>query len=532
MKRLLIIIVVLLVGSAAAHAGASADPRLGQLPWLGLRLKADSLVNFFQDRLLLVDPQSERGAALFHDYFDCVRVALSLPYDLNDLREEATWNKYLAYMMTYFYVCCDSMPGRTAEAYDNLLARKNFFALHSGKGTGLATSWQQVAQRLAPHEAAIELNDMKQEFLVVKHGYNEPHGIEVDSLLRDEITQDLADEPLAIDRLYARGGPLGRLWALLAPELRDVTTLYISGNFMFSQINFGAIPVGGGSTLADKYEVHQVLSTASVGTASSKPGKISSAVLFGGIDYESGQTDSVATAVTNEPWNTLRGVPRDLRNGFGPLPNSRAEVMAVDSVLTSSHIPTQVFLGSRATEQAVRQLDGHAPSLLHFSTHGFMLAPLYTDSATLALDPSETRYLSALSQSGLLLAGANVTWRGQRHNLRGCDGILTSSELMKMDLSRCRLALLSACRGALGENINLTGMPFGVAYALKMAGVGQILCSLWSVDDAVTSVYMKHFYRYLARVGDPAAALKLTVAHMKRDGYTSPYYWASFILVE
>ena len=524
--------VLLMAISVAARAGAGIDERLAQPQWQGLRVKADSLINFFQDRLLLVDPRSERGATLFHDYFDCVRVALSLPYDLNDLREEATWNRYLAYMMTYFYVCCDSMPGRTAEAYDNLLARKNFFFFHSGKKMLLATSWQQVAQRLAQHEAAVELNDMKDEFLVVKHGYNEPHSIEVDSLLRAEITQGLADEPLAIDRLYAHDGPLGRLGALLAPELRDVTTLYISGNFMYNQINFGAIPVGGGLTLADKCEVHQVLSTAAVGIASARAGTISSAALFGGIDYESTQSGSEAAAVHNVPWNTRRGVPRDLRNGYGPLLHSRAEVLAADSVLTSSHIPTQVFLGSRATEQAVCQLDGRAPSLLHFSTHGFMLAPLYTDSATLALDPCETRYLSALSQSGLLFAGANVTWRGQRHSLCGYDGILTSGELMRMDLSRCRLALLPACRGALGENTNLTGMPFGVAYALKMAGVDQVLCSLWSVDDAATCVYMKHFYHYLTQVGNPAAALKLTVARMKRDGYTSPYYWASFILVE
>lgn len=58
------------------------------------------------------------------------------------------------------------------------------------------------------------------------------------------------------------------------------------------------------------------------------------------------------------------------------------------------------------------------------------------------------------------------------------------------------------------------------------------MCSLWSVDDAATCVYMKHFYHCLTQVGNPAAALKLTVARMKRDGYTSPYYWASFILVE
>ena len=79
--------VLLMAISVAARAGAGIDERLAQPQWQGLRVKADSLVNFFQDRLLLVDPRSERGATLFHDYFECVRVALSLPYDLNDLRE-------------------------------------------------------------------------------------------------------------------------------------------------------------------------------------------------------------------------------------------------------------------------------------------------------------------------------------------------------------------------------------------------------------------------------------------------------------
>ena len=46
-------------------------------------------------------------------------------------------------MMTYFYVCCDSMPNRTCEAYDNLIARKNFFAVPSGKGVALAKSWKE-----------------------------------------------------------------------------------------------------------------------------------------------------------------------------------------------------------------------------------------------------------------------------------------------------------------------------------------------------------------------------------------------------
>ena len=114
----------------------------------------------------------------------------------------------------------------------------------------------------------------------------------------------------------------------------------------------------------------------------------------------------------------------------------------------------------------------------------------------------------------------------------GYDGILTSSELMKLNLSGCHLAVLSACRGALGEDRNLTGMPFGVAYALKEAGVGQVMCSLWSISDIATYVYMKHFYTHLMGCKSPSEALKNTIKDMRDDGYKAPYYWDSFILVE
>lgn len=66
-----------------------------------------------------------------------------MPYDLYDYREEQRWNKHHANMMTYFYVCCDSIPNRTCETYDNLIARKNFFAVPSSKGVALAKSWKE-----------------------------------------------------------------------------------------------------------------------------------------------------------------------------------------------------------------------------------------------------------------------------------------------------------------------------------------------------------------------------------------------------
>lgn len=75
-------------------------------------------------------------------------------------------------------------------------------------------------------------------------------------------------------------------------------------------------------------------------------------------------------------------------------------------------------------------------------------------------------------------------------------------------------------------------MPFGVAYALKDAGVSQVMCSLWSISDKATCVNMKHFYSHLMDKESPSEALRHTVNDMKKEGYKSPFYWASFILVE
>lgn len=525
MKKYILFLFLTLFSLSCCSQTANSDV----MRWYKLKIRVDSTVNLYQKRLLLVNPTSMKGSEFYYDYFKGIRFALSLPYHLNMRSDERQWNKYLADMMMYFYVCCDSLPDRASEAYDNLIARKNFFAIQTGKTKGLAKDWKSIAQRLDDHEAAIEITDLKDELLFLKRGYSSPHSVEIDSLLADEITKELTDDPLTFDRLYDQKGPLRKLWKLMAPELHNITTIYISGNFKYSQLNFAAIPIGNGQILSDKYNVHHVLSTTSIKNGNEAQTKIRTATVFGGIDYDLGLSKGHAT--DNEPWNIVRGIPDSIRNGFGPLPGSKLEVAVIDSILAGSHIKLRSLHGKQATEGEVRLLSGTAPDLLHFSTYGFMLAPLFTDS-TVVKDYGDTvKYLTILSQSGLLFAGANKAWKG-RWRYDSYDGILTSSELMKLDLSGCRLTVLSACRGALGEDRNLTGMPFGVAYALKDAGVDKVMCSLWSISDKATYVYMKHFYRHLMNNECPSIAMRHTIKNMREDGYKSPYYWASFILVE
>lgn len=85
-----------------------------------------------------------------------------------------------------------------------------------------------------------------------------------------------------------------------------------------------------------------------------------------------------------------------------------------------------------------------------------------------------------MMRSGLLLAGANNSWRKTNNETNADDGILTAKEIANLDLSNCKLVVLSACETGLGQ-INGSEGVFGLQRAFKMAGVQNIIMSLWKV---------------------------------------------------
>lgn len=483
--------------------------------------------------LLLANPATSRGSDIFHSYFETVRHTLAFFYfDANSVDDEKIWNRLLANQMIYFFICCDSLPGREQEAYNNAIVRKDFLGYHIGKQNRRLTKWQDIRDNLHEDEASIEICNLPEEVLVLRKEYSQPHSIRIDSLLFRQIVEGLKDEPLAIDSLYSLGGPLAKLWTLISPELEGVRTLFVSGANAFAQINYGAIPLCDGNVVSDRYELHTLLSTSDAGLTSHSLSSFRDAAVFGGVDYENAEYGDSPNQYADEPWQLTRGLPEDIRSGFHNLPGSEKEVADLDSIMSAKGITHFLRKGHEATEESFKALDGKAPDLLHISTHGFMLAPLFSSGDTVRFDTAVAKYKTILSQSGLLFAGANKAWRDLKHGEHN-DGILTSREITQLDLSRCKLAVLSACRSALGETRNLTGLPFGVAYALKLAGVKQVLCSLWSIKDDATAAFMKTFYEHLFTVGDAREALRMTQKDMMSSReYSSPYYWASFVIVE
>lgn len=150
----------------------------------------------------------------------------------------------------------------------------------------------------------------------------------------------------------------------------------------------------------------------------------------------------------------------------------------------------------RFTEAGLREAT-HQAGVLHIGTH-FVLRP------------------GNVSRSWLMLGD------GQR---------LALQRLRELDLGAPRLVTLSACdtavpgAGADGREID------GLAATWLAKGAGQVLASLWRVDDRETARFMRRFYAELTRTpGDAAGALHRAQSAAARQGGEVPH-WAAFTLL-
>ncbi|MBY0233167.1 MAG: CHAT domain-containing protein [Gemmataceae bacterium] len=119
----------------------------------------------------------------------------------------------------------------------------------------------------------------------------------------------------------------------------------------------------------------------------------------------------------------------------------------------------------RAPKEAVRGLLPKA-RCAHLATHGFF---------------SEAAQAHPGLLSGLVLSGGEP---------------LTALEVAGLELSAMDLATLSACETVLGEESGGEGL-MGLQRAFAVAGCRSVVASLWSVEDAATSVLMERFYHHL-----------------------------------
>ncbi len=220
-------------------------------------------------------------------------------------------------------------------------------------------------------------------------------------------------------------------------------------------------------------------------------------------------------------------------SGPRSLPGTRRELDAVGALWKESgNDDSARLVGSGANKTAVRSAMSQS-MFVHFATHAFV------DESDCAHNLLATRGLrvvdahagkNAPALSGLLLAADSRASGADR------NGLLTAPEIAAMRLDGVDTVTLAACDTGRGEVHSDEGV-FGLGRAFRLAGVRDVVMSLWSVDDAATVDLMKRMYQarwvqHAAPAEALAEAARVTLADRRAAGQsTHPYYWAAFVVV-
>jgi CHAT domain-containing protein/tetratricopeptide (TPR) repeat protein len=341
------------------------------------------------------------------------------------------------------------------------------------------------------------------------------------------------------------------VWEPIQRYLGNVNTIYYSSSGLLNNISFNSLMTdknGKREFVMDRYTLHKLTSTGLLALGLKQNDNTlfrPHIVLFGGIDY-----DSIPTPNSKPPdylsSNSSGDYERELddssRFGARFLRYAKEEVFFIDSLLTSRNWESNLRVGRDASERNLKYLiEQRFASVLHIATHGFAYSSsspkIIDDDATseevLLGDDMFKRNPNSMIRCGLFFSGANLTWLGRGDSLYSItheDGILTAYELSKLDLSQTKLAVLSACETGIGF-VNPYEGTYGLLRALKLAGVDNMIVSLWKVPDDATMELMTLFYTEISKTRNPVTSFEHAQRTMRVNHPDKPEKWAGFVFI-
>lgn len=431
----------------------------------------------------------------------------------------------------------------------------------------LAIDAKQVAQSLKADEAAIEFADIYIQgmgttyvALILRQNEEKPQLVRLfaDSELRDlkynhgqvDFFQALRSQK-GIDEVYNDSLFGSMLWTPVMKHLQGVKNIYFSPTALFYQLGIEYLPCNATQRIGQLYNVYRVSSTKSlVNRQPAKP--LRKATIFGGLNYDmdlgelrkqhdqllSGHEDLLAMNTLNNDVPSVTDMQRTLdslsvRGTVGNLPGTEHEAENIAEQLMQNGVKTKVYMHNEGTEEVFKSLSGKEQGILHIATHGFYFSEseLKAKRQQLIFLNEQTDNLdNALNYSGMLLSGANYALQGNKLPNDLEDGILTAREIAQVDLGHAEMVVLSACQTGLGD-IREDGV-FGIQRGFKKAGAHTLLMSLWKVSDQATDLMMTNFYQHLIAGCSRYEAFAKAQQAVREGGFSNPYFWASFILLD
>lgn len=399
---------------------------------------------------------------------------------------------------------------------------------------------QDVQKSLSDCEYSIEFISYLDSSQVIRYGaivtsnQQHPTFVRLSSFheLQSVMLNSYKEQTIGINNLYLKGQDNVLYHLLLEkiePLIKDATTVFLSPKLGLNNINFEWIPCPDGTYFGEKHKIRIVSSSSVIICDNNSPIDISSASIFGGINY----TDELKAP--NNKQNTFRNLVLDeindsTRASYAYLKGTAFEVDSIYSILGDHCCKTAIFKGADATETSFRNMDGNSPSIIHVATHGFYLvgSEKHKDYFNRLNAYSEEDNFMLLS--GILFSGSAASFVEADGTNPLTDGVITSEEISGMDLSKTQVAILSACNSGIGSAGGHAGIG-GLPLAFKQAGVKYVVASLWEVHDISTVKLMTYLYQNMLSGMEIHSALHNAQIKLASE-YPDPYYWASFFVIE
>lgn len=329
------------------------------------------------------------------------------------------------------------------------------------------------------------------------------------------------------------------IWSPLDAILNNVKTIYYSTTGPLGQLNHEAFIDSNGKRIGLVRDMRLISNPART-NQDSKVNISGDIALFGSPSFNISVNNMAIASSKYDSYSgdgnmnmlALRG--EILRDGWSLLPGTKEEIGSISSILSGSNqCAVKRYIGDDATEEAVKALSGNSPTILHIATHGFVISNQgqYDESVFAKSMTGISGKNEFMLWSGLILAGGNNTWTGKEIPYGVEDGILTSDEISRLDLSNTKLVVLSACETGRGHIDPVDGI-WGLQRGFKLAGGQSILMTLWKIPDSTTAIFMETFYSELTKGHTPRESLHIAQKYLIHNGASDPFYWAPFVILD
>lgn len=444
-------------------------------------------------KILALQAEAENGS--FRKATDCFRVYFEAQRDsvtANFSRMKSDERERYWLRMHSFITDCYRIGNEDAGLlYDITLFSKNILLQFSDKRNApIGLTWKDIQSNLDKDETAIEficyetrgdshigaivLNQIgRPVFKEICHTETLlSHTLNGDITVRDALESCNEDYK---DVLYQDDEIRNIIWRELEDETKDAQRIYFSPDGVLHLI---AIEYLYPEYNAMKPEFHRLTGTREL-ARERKEIDIGKMLLCGGIDFYYNDIDM--SDISHENDRLAYNLLKDISPYFTYLPDSKMEVDTIFALRTDPD--DYILSGGQATESECRRTLNDYPVVM-LSTHGYFGGNIGIRDNDLVPCLSDIR----LSESVLILAGAQKNIEDDTFDTTQEDGILSARELSMMDLGNIELFIASACQSGLGQ-VTADGV-YGIQRGLKNGGVKAMIVSLWNVNDEATRYFM------------------------------------------